>query len=545
MEIVIILVVFLATVFIILFSHYLKKISIQKQIETSWGKEINKFRDFSSIKSFVELETPENSYNLTEQTLIDIDIENVFSFIDRTQTTIGQQFLFLRLVAPSLSIEELEKRRLIADFFLKQAIIRKKTCFQLFNLEKTGTQLILKLLNAEAISLNTKYSLYYKVLTLLSCLSLIICFFFPIFFVFTIFLGFLNMLIHLIFRANNSEKLKAIRQLFQLQKTIVSLSNLNIPIENNSITIAKKNLKKFSNIYHFLDFGIPLNDLSSVVFYLLDVIKSFFLIEVHLLNFCHNEILKNKMAIYNYFNYVGQIEMALSTASLFSDSSIKITTPTISKNENSISFSEIAHPLILDCIVNSLEIEEKNIFITGSNMSGKSTFLRAILINSILSQTINLCFASSYKSPIIKVSSSIKIGDDLLSGKSYYFEEVNIIHEMVLKSSDEIPNLFIVDEIFKGTNTLERIALAYAILKNLSLNKNFVIASSHDIELIELLEENFNLYHFTETIVNNRLFFDHKIKLGGLKSKNAIKIIEMIGFPIEIVSVAKKLAFNQ
>ena len=129
--------------------------------------------------------------------------------------------------------------------------------------------------------------------------------------------------------------------------------------------------------------------------------------------------------------------------------------------------------------------------------------------------------------------------------KSYYFEEVSIIHEMIKKGKDEFPNLFIIDEIFKGTNTIERVALSKAILQNLSLNNNFVIASSHDLELIELLAENFELYHFTESIINNQLYFDHKIKEGGLKTKNAIKIVEMEGFPIEIIKEATSLAFKQ
>ena len=96
-------------------------------------------------------------------------------------------------------------------------------------------------------------------------------------------------------------------------------------------------------------------------------------------------------------------------------------------------------------------------------MSGKSTFLRSLIINSILAQTIYTCFADEFTSPILKQFSSIRIDDDLFDGKSYYFQEVGIMATLLAQVDSADQNLFVLDEVFKGTNTIERIASAKAI----------------------------------------------------------------------------------
>ncbi|UJP64720.1 MutS-related protein [Mongoliitalea daihaiensis] len=199
------------------------------------------------------------------------------------------------------------------------------------------------------------------------------------------------------------------------------------------------------------------------------------------------------------------------------------------------------HPLIEDCVKNDLTIDGKSILITGSNMSGKSTFLRTLAINSILAQTIYTCFADNFSTPLLKQFSSIRIDDNLLDGKSYYFQEVNIMSSLLSQVTLPNQNLFLLDEVFKGTNTVERIAAAKSILSYLNRNDNIVIVSTHDIELAEMLKKEYDLYHFTETINENKLHFDHTLKEGPLKTSNAIRILEQSGYPEEVIAEAKKL----
>jgi DNA mismatch repair ATPase MutS len=175
-------------------------------------------------------------------------------------------------------------------------------------------------------------------------------------------------------------------------------------------------------------------------------------------------------------------------------------------------------------------------------MSGKSTFLRTLAMNSILAQTIYTCFADEFVSPIFKQHSSIRIDDNLFDGKSYYFQEVNIMAALLAEVNSPHQNFFVLDEVFKGTNTIERIASAKAILSYLNRNNNVVIVSTHDIELAPMLELEYDLYHFTETIENNELHFDHIIKAGQLRTRNAIKILELSNYPTDITNEARQLS---
>lgn len=183
--------------------------------------------------------------------------------------------------------------------------------------------------------------------------------------------------------------------------------------------------------------------------------------------------------------------------------------------------------------------------LTGSNMSGKTTFIRTVAVNSILAQTLHICFGKSYTAPFYKIYSSIRITDDLLDDTSYYLEEVLTVKELVEAAKNKQPNLFVLDEIFKGTNTIERISGGKAILSYLNKPNHTVLVSTHDIELTDLLQkENYELFHFSEQIVDDTLIFDHKLKAGKLQTRNAIKILELYKYPSEIIEDARKTEQN-
>ena len=124
-------------------------------------------------------------------------------------------------------------------------------------------------------------------------------------------------------------------------------------------------------------------------------------------------------------------------------------------------------------------------------MSGKTTFIRTIAINTLLAQTINTTFATSFNLSQMRIFSAIRISDDLLNDKSYYMEEVETIKNMIDECRSKQRNIFILDEIFKGTNTTERIAAGKAVLSYLSADDNIVFVSTHDIELASLLADSY------------------------------------------------------
>jgi DNA mismatch repair ATPase MutS len=171
-------------------------------------------------------------------------------------------------------------------------------------------------------------------------------------------------------------------------------------------------------------------------------------------------------------------------------------------------------------------------------MAGKTSFIRTIGLNLITGLSINTCFAKSFSFPLARVFSAIRISDDLLNDKSYYFEEVLTIKEMIAESENGITNFFLLDEIFKGTNTVERISAGKAVLSSLSKNGNVVFVSTHDIELTEMLSKEYELFHFSEMVNEKTVDFDYKLREGKLRNRNAIRILQINGYPDEVVEEA-------
>ena len=113
---------------------------------------------------------------------------------------------------------------------------------------------------------------------------------------------------------------------------------------------------------------------------------------------------------------------------------------------------------------------------------------------------------------------------------------------MLEESQIDGNHLFVLDEIFKGTNTVERIAAGKAVLSVLAGNGNMVFASTHDLELADLLTDEYELYHFCEQIELGRLHFDYLLKQGKLKHRNAIKLLELENYPEKVVAEANIIA---
>lgn len=128
---------------------------------------------------------------------------------------------------------------------------------------------------------------------------------------------------------------------------------------------------------------------------------------------------------------------------------------------------------------------EKGVLLTGSNASGKSTFLKTVAVNAILSQSVNTCMAKKYEAPLFHVYSSMALRDNMDSGESYYIVEIKGTQadSGCCGSRKRFHVLCFVDEVLRGTNTVERIAASTQILKFLRKRKVFCFAATHDIEL--------------------------------------------------------------
>ena len=182
--------------------------------------------------------------------------------------------------------------------------------------------------------------------------------------------------------------------------------------------------------------------------------------------------------------------------------------------------------------------QKKNVILTGSNASGKSTFIKSVAINLILAQTIFTCTAESACVPRCGVITSMAVRDDLASGESYYIREIKYLKRMTECVKQGRLLFLAIDEILKGTNTKERIAASKAVLRYFNEKNCMLIVATHDVDLAEAFDGLYENFYFCEKLDEEDIIFDYTIHKGICRSSNAIKLLSVIGFPDEIVNSA-------
>ena len=177
-------------------------------------------------------------------------------------------------------------------------------------------------------------------------------------------------------------------------------------------------------------------------------------------------------------------------------------------------------------------------------MSGKSTFLRSLGVAAVMSRTINTCTATSYECPILVVLSCMGRMDDLIAGRRYYLDEVQGVLSLVHASESSKTHLFLLDELFRGTNAVERVAAGEAVLAQLAsaTTRHLVVAATHDSELVSLLASTYATFHFSDRVTSEGLVFEYQLTKGPSTTRNAIALLELNGAPPAMVARARVLA---
>ena len=203
---------------------------------------------------------------------------------------------------------------------------------------------------------------------------------------------------------------------------------------------------------------------------------------------------------------------------------------------------DLYHPLLPDPVANSIRTE-KPVLITGSNASGKSTFLRTAAFAALMAQTTCTVCANEYHAPAYRIFSSMALSDSMETGESYYVVEIRSIKRVLDQSKEEgAPVLVFVDEVLRGTNTVERIAASTQILKDLASRKVMVFAATHDVELTSLLEDYYVNKHFDEEIEDGKVLFSYILKDGRATTRNAIRLLGVMGYDDEVLRKAEETA---
>ena len=246
-------------------------------------------------------------------------------------------------------------------------------------------------------------------------------------------------------------------------------------------------------------------------------------------------IKKHLDEILHLYEDIGKIDALLAVASYLSS---KPHCPADELSDNRIEAKGLYHPLVKKPVANDITAE-RGVLLTGSNASGKSTFLKAVGVSVLFARSFGFAFAESFASGVRTLYTSMALTDNLLGEESYYVVEAKSIKRICDTCDDRC--LSIVDEVLKGTNTIERIAASSEILRYLARPGMICLAATHDLELTYLLEDKMDLYHFTEEISEDTVRFPFVIQKGRSDRTNAIRLLAMLGFDGGIVKGADEL----
>ena len=269
-------------------------------------------------------------------------------------------------------------------------------------------------------------------------------------------------------------------------------------------------LKKLNKIYGL--FNLTKTSIIDIILNTLFV-SDFFLIVYYNIN------TKSVSKIKNTFDNIAEIELALSLANIGIDNEIY----SIPGYGDIIDAELMYHPLVKNCVANDIKFDH-GIVLTGSNMSGKTTFMRTLAINETLFNAGGIVCAKKYSAPRLKILTSLRANDMLNEGISTFYAEILRMKEM-MKYYKEERCLILVDEIFKGTNTHDRVSASASVIKKLLDSNSIFIISTHDFELAK--EDGILNYHFNEKYIDDKITFDYKIKSGASDTTNAIYLLKM------------------
>ena len=529
--------------------------SLLARIRDGWGKPVDRPRKLDAIAAShrSRASLPGADGSLDDRTWIDLDLDAVFVALDRTQSTLGQHALYHRLrtapIGGRLDVFEALVNRMSAD-----VETRERAQMALARLQDPHGYELWWLGAPGGIETRPWYAIF-PLLTAATLSVVALAFLQP---------GmapalFAMLGLNLGVRFATDGRIGALAAAFrQLAPVITAGESLRF-LEGNDIgavagplRAAVPRLRRLKTISRWVSgnpFMLPFNPnglasaLSDVVRTAYEYLNLLFLLDANGVYFGAKELRRDGASLVRLISEMGEIDAAISVASYRAGRN-DWCRPRFGPPGTPAVLTAVRHPLLAEAVPNTIELgPSSGVLVTGSNMSGKSTFLRTLGVTAVMAQTIRTCLAAEYHAPIFKVRSCIGRADDLVGGKSYYIVEVEAVLGLVRASAGPDPHMFLLDELFRGTNAVERISAGQAVLRELiggpaGSGCHVVVAATHDGELVELLAGTFEAYHFGDAVGPGGLVFDHRLQPGPATTRNAIALLRLHGAPERVLARA-------
>lgn len=494
--------------------------------------------DKATYHSFLHTRAGGSDGSLPGNVCQDLNVDDLFDELDYTTSCVGRQYMYHLLCTDQVS--EVASYEEFINGLGANPSLRDRLVDTLKRLSDPDAYSIVELLSEDERHYSSRYLLLLQVCRWLPLLFAGLLFVFPhtvvpFLFLLVSYIG--NGVLH--FKVKN-QLLAYYFSIPQLRKLLSVASTLSKDSGfggiDRSIRETSMQLDGLQKKLSAFRFGIRLEGDGAMLVYLFtELFNIFFLSATLNIIYSFLAISAHKKEIEQEFRFIGLLDTLCSLSFMRQQSPYWCYPTPVSGRR--LHAEGIFHPLIKHCVPNDFTLAGQSMLITGSNMSGKTSFIRTVGINLLTGKTLNTCFARVFEIDLrLRLYSVIHTEDDLLEGKSYFFKEAENVKN-ALERGEKGDYLFLFDELFKGTNTLERIAINAAVFSGLT-DGNYILASTHDLKLADLLKDGYELYHFCETVGDDTLSFDYKLKKGVVEEGNAIKILKLCGYPDKVVAAS-------
>ena len=309
-----------------------------------------------------------------------------------------------------------------------------------------------------------------------------------------------------------------------------SISQLKRSVQTNTNVTAFGSILALKKILNRFDLRLNV--------YLFTVLNTLLLWDLWQLLALNNWKKTHTIQIAHWFQAIAAMELNISLATLAFNKP-DFCFPVIKEQHFTLDIKGAGHPLIptSKCITNDFSLNGTGqiSLVTGSNMGGKSTFLRTIGVNTVLAMIGAPVCADSFTISVIQLMSSMRIADNLAESTSTFYAELKKLKTIIASVNRKEKVFILLDEILRGTNSLDKHTGSEALIKQLIRNEAIGILATHDVELTALQEQYpaaISNYHFDVQVSGTELYFDYKLKQGICKSMNASILMQKIGIEL-------------
>lgn len=522
------------------------KIKVRRMLKEEFGTvsdEEYSEEKLKSLQSFFRAAKRE-AYDIDDITWNDLELDELFMVMNRTVSAMGEEYLYAMLRQPRFDEAEMKERERLISFFLRKEEKRIDIQEALYQIGKQRKYSVYECMNYIK-NIKRESNLPHILAIVLLIGSLAFAFIKPaIGVIATVVVLTYNLTTYMKRRGEMDAYLSAVTHLIRLLYATEDLTKLDIS-ELSGYTARMKELNKhfaaFKRNFWIIGSKKPTGDIMDMFVSYLRMLFHIDLIKFNRMLKIYDRHVDKLSELYEVVGYLDALCAAASFRALLGENGYCVP-ELLSENAPVYEAENLYHPLLDTPVTNSIRTN-RSVLLTGSNASGKSTFLKSVAMGALLAQTVHTVPAKSYRASYFQILSSMALRDNMQGNESYFIVEIKSLKRIYEAAKAPVCTLCFVDEVLRGTNTVERIAASREVLSGLANSgRTICFAATHDIELTYLLEKDCDNYHFEETVTDDKVEFDYLLQEGRATSRNAIKLLRMLGYPQEIIERAEQSA---